>query len=110
MKAYLEQKQQNIPDSELTTPPEILKNITQRKIRRFEKRYTEKPDIRSEHEESSQSCSSSDQDSVMDNSSASASPSTMPNMGLYHQPDPANSYGSQGFSYTYPASPASLCA
>ncbi|KAK6360618.1 hypothetical protein TWF730_006754 [Orbilia blumenaviensis] len=43
MRAYLEQKQQNIPDSEMGLSKDIIDKITPRKVRRYEKRYAGKP-------------------------------------------------------------------
>ncbi|KAF3171696.1 hypothetical protein TWF225_010551 [Orbilia oligospora] len=42
MRAYLEQKQQNIPDSEMGLSQDIIDKITPRKVRRYEKRYAGK--------------------------------------------------------------------
>ncbi|KAF3939338.1 hypothetical protein ABW19_dt0204096 [Dactylella cylindrospora] len=42
MRAYLEQKQQNIPDSEMALSRDIIDKITPRKVRRYEKRYAGK--------------------------------------------------------------------
>jgi len=42
MRAYLEQKQQNVPDSEMGLSQEIIDKITPRKVRRYEKRYAGK--------------------------------------------------------------------
>ncbi|KAK6505115.1 hypothetical protein TWF481_007037 [Arthrobotrys musiformis] len=42
MRAYLEQKQQNVPDSEMGLSQDIIDKITPRKVRRYEKRYAGK--------------------------------------------------------------------
>ncbi|KAK6359750.1 hypothetical protein TWF696_000889 [Orbilia brochopaga] len=42
MRAYLEQKSQNIPDSEMGLSRDVIDKITPRKVRRYEKRYAGK--------------------------------------------------------------------
>lgn len=42
MRAYLERKQQNIPDAEMGLSQDIIDKITPRKVRRYEKRYAGK--------------------------------------------------------------------
>ncbi|KAJ6260555.1 hypothetical protein Dda_4781 [Drechslerella dactyloides] len=42
MRAYLEQKSQNVPDSEMGLSQDVIDKITPRKVRRYEKRYAGK--------------------------------------------------------------------
>ncbi|KAK6543053.1 hypothetical protein TWF694_006980 [Orbilia ellipsospora] len=42
MRAYLEQKSQNVPDSQMGLSQDIIDKITPRKVRRYEKRYAGK--------------------------------------------------------------------
>ncbi|KAF3908635.1 hypothetical protein AA313_de0202832 [Arthrobotrys entomopaga] len=42
MRAYLEQKSQNVPDSQMGLSKDIIDKITPRKVRRYEKRYAGK--------------------------------------------------------------------
>ncbi|KAF3923336.1 hypothetical protein ABW21_db0203734 [Orbilia brochopaga] len=42
MRAYLEQKSQNIPDGEMGLSQDVIDKITPRKVRRYEKRYAGK--------------------------------------------------------------------